>query len=265
VRILIDKLFTRRDFIKFFACMGIGTLSLSIVGCSDKKALNENSNGTTGGMEGDSPVRDSFEFSKREVISLPAPSEDGAMSVERAISSRRSRRSYSDSPITVEQLSQLLWSAQGVTDKMRNFFRAAPSAGALYPLDVYVVAGNVSGLQPGVYYYLHKEHSLKLHKSGDVSMELAHACLNQMFIAPAPALIVITVEYKRITKRYGERGIRYAHMEVGHIGQNLHLQAESLGLGTVVIGAFKDDEVSKVMSLPRQHEPMYIMPFGYTV
>ncbi|MCL0041891.1 SagB/ThcOx family dehydrogenase [Peptococcaceae bacterium] len=261
----MNKRFTRRDFINVFMGASVSFFCFSLFGCENKKVLSDD-NEVTGNydVKGDN-MGGFINAAKANIVDLPAPSEDGAMSVERAISNRRSRRRYSDSPITIEQLSQLLWSAQGITDKIRNFFRAAPSAGALYPLDVYVVAGNVSGLQPGVYCYLHKEHSLKLHKSGDVRTELAHACLNQMFIAPAPALIVITVEYKRITRRYGERGIRYAHMEVGHIGQNLHLQAESLGLGTVVIGAFKDDEVSKVMSLPRQHEPMYVMPFGYTV
>ena len=167
----------------------------------------------------------------------------------------------------MEQLSQLLWAAQGLTDPHPDpalrFRRAAPSAGAQYPLDIYVVVGVVEGLEAGVYHYRPHEHVLNLLATGDLRQPLAAACLGQMFIAPAPVLIVITAEYHRITDRYGERGLRYTHMEVGHVGQNLHLQAETLGLGTVIIGAFKDAEVGEVLQLPRKHEPLYIMPVGY--
>jgi len=200
------------------------------------------------------------------VIPLPAPTLNGALSLEEAIKGRRSERSFRPVPLEMKQLSQLLWSAQGITDlhpvPAKRFRRAAPSAGAQYPLDVYIVAGLIEGLEAGVYHYQPREHTVRLHMTGDLRLQLAEACLRQMFIAPAPVLMVITAEYSRITDRYGERGIRYTHMEVGHVGQNLHLQAEALGLGTVVIGAFRDDEVAEVLHLPRNHEPLYVLPIG---
>lgn len=195
---------------------------------------------------------------------LPTPETRGALSVEEAIQGRRSERSFRGIALTQAQLSQLVWSAQGITDpaRVRRILRAAPSAGAQYPLDVYVVVGGVEGLKAGVYHYSPHEHSLRLVLEGDVRRPLAGACLGQMFIAAAPVSFVISAEYRRITDRYGDRGVRYTHMEVGHVGQNLHLQAESLGLGTVVVGAFRDAEVARLLRLPRGHEPLYVMPVG---
>jgi SagB-type dehydrogenase family enzyme len=186
------------------------------------------------------------------------------MSVEEAIKGRRSERDFKDQPLNMEQVSQLLWAAQGITED-DGFKRAAPSAGATYPLDVYLVVGEkgVDGLQAGIYHYQVREHALRLLAGGDVRTVLATACVSQMFIADAPIVIVITAEYARTTGRYGERGMRYVHTEVGHVGQNIHLQAEALGLGTVVIGAFIDEEVSGLLHLPKEHEPLYVMPVGY--
>lgn len=199
-----------------------------------------------------------------ETIALPEPRLQGEMSIEEAIKGRRSERNFRDRPLNIEQVSQLLWAAQGITED-EGFKRAAPSAGATYPLDVYLVVGDkgVDGLQAGIYHYQVREHALRLVQGGDVRMPLATACLRQMFIADAPIVIVITAEYTRTTGRYGERGIRYVHMEVGHAGQNIHLQAEALGLGTVVIGAFVDEEISRLLHLPKGHEPLYVMPVGY--
>ena len=201
---------------------------------------------------------------REENISLPPPMLKGDMSLEEAVKGRRSERSFKDRPLTLEQVSQLLWAAQAITED-GGFKRAAPSAGATYPLDVYLVVGEkkVDGLQAGVYHYLVREHSLRFLTRGDIRKALAVACLGQMFIAQAPIILAITAEYARTTGRYGERGIRYVHMEVGHVGQNIHLQAKALGLGTVVIGAFTDQAVSKVLHLPGKHEPLYVMPVGY--
>lgn len=186
------------------------------------------------------------------------------MSVEEAIKGRRSERDFTDQPLNIEHVSHLLWAAQGITED-GGFKRAAPSAGATYPLDVYLVVGEkgVDGLQAGVYHYQVREHALRLLTTGDVRTILATACVGQMFIAEAPIAIVITAEYARTTGWYGERGTRYVHMEVGHAGQNIHLQAEALGLGTVVIGAFIDKEVSRLLRLPEGHEPLCVMPAGY--
>jgi len=197
-------------------------------------------------------------------ISLPKPSLDGKVSVEKAIKERRTIRDFKDRPLPFTHLSQLLWAAQGITDPKEGK-RAAPSAGALYPLDIYVIAGEkgVKGMEAGVYHYLPKTHSVLPISKGDRRKEIASASLQQMWMAKAPVIFVITAEYKRITWKYGERGIRYGLIEVGHVGQNLFLQAEVLGLGAGIVGAFYDEDVSKVIGLPPKHEPLLIMPVGY--
>ena len=150
---------------------------------------------------------------------------------------------------------------------MRWGFRASPSAGATYPLEIYVVVGNngVKGLAPGVYRYQPHSHSLVLVKKGDVREELYSACLNQEWIRDAPVVLVIAADYERTTRVYGERGIRYVHMEVGHVGQNIYLEATALGLGTVAVGAFYDDEVRVIIGAPENHHPLYVMPVGVPV
>jgi len=184
------------------------------------------------------------------------------MSLEEAILKRRSRRDFGDSPLTLGEISQILWAAQGITDK--TGLRAAPSAGALYPLDLYLVVGKqgVAGLGEGVYHYLPQSHSLEPTLEGDVRQTLARLSAGQMFIAEAPLSLLVTAEYERTTKKYGDRGVRYVHMEAGHVGQNVYLQAEALGLGTVTIGAFQDEEISQALDLPSGHRPLYVMPIG---
>jgi SagB-type dehydrogenase family enzyme len=178
--------------------------------------------------------------------------------VEEALLKRRSIRSYKNESLSLEEVSQLLWSAQGETTSWGE--RTAPSAGATYPLEIYLVAGDVEGLDSGLYHYNPSNHSLILVKEGDLRRELAHAALDQYMIARAPITIVICAEFKRTTGRYGERGIRYVLMEVGHVGQNIHLQAEALNLGTVVIGAFYDEDVKEILGV--KEEPLYLMPVG---
>jgi SagB-type dehydrogenase family enzyme len=197
-------------------------------------------------------------------IPLPKPSFDGKISVERAIKERRTIRDFKDRPLTLIQLSQLLWAAQGITDPKEGK-RAAPSGGALYPLDIYLVIGEnrAEGMEAGVYHYLPEAHSILLISKGDRRKEIALASLWQMWMAKAPVLFIITAEYRRITGKYGERGIRYALVEVGHVGQNLFLQAEALGLGAGIVGAFNDADVLKATGAPPNHEPLLIMPVGY--
>jgi len=196
-------------------------------------------------------------------VSLPDPRLKGEMSLEEAILRRRSRRDFKDSPLTLGEISQILWAAQGITGK--TGLRAAPSAGALYPLDIYLVVGKqgVDGLGEGVYYYLPQSHSLEPTLEGDVRQTLARLSLGQMSIAEAPLSLLITAEYERTTSKYGERGVRYVHMEAGHVGQNVYLQAEALGLGTVTIGAFQDEEISQALNLPPSYRPLYVMPIGH--
>ena len=195
---------------------------------------------------------------------LPKPSLDGKVSVEKAIMGRRTIREFKDRVLSLNHLSQLLWAAQGITDPI-EMKRAVPSAGALYPLDIYVIVGEkgVKGMEAGVYHYLPRTHEILPIAKGDLRKEVASASLRQMWMTQAPIIFIITAEYKRNTWKYGERGIRYALIEVGHVGQNLFLQAEAMGLGAGIVGAFNDLEVSKVAGLPPKHEPLLIMPVGY--
>lgn len=202
--------------------------------------------------------RESIEYDGEEIM-LPEPKLKGDMSVEEAIAKRRSIRYYKDKPLTLEELSQLLWAAQGITEERRKF-RAAPSAGATYPFEIYVVVGNVESLKPGIYHYDPFKHSLTLIKEGDYRADLQKAALNQQWVGKAAVDIVLVAFYERTTKYYGERGYRYVYMEAGHIGQNIYLQATALGLGTVAVGAFYDEDVAKILGT--DGDPIYIFPVG---
>jgi SagB-type dehydrogenase family enzyme len=197
-------------------------------------------------------------------IMLPRPSHHGTVSVEEAIKGRRTVRSFTSSPLTLAQLSQLLWAAQGITEE-REGLRAAPSGGALYPLDVYAVAGekSVEGLNAGAYRYVPQEHCLEKSAEGDRRNRVARAALDQDWIAGAPLILVITAEYPRITGKYGERGRRYAQIESGHVGQNIFLQAEALGLGAGIAGAYRDREMAGAIGALPGHEPLSVMPVGH--
>ncbi len=197
-------------------------------------------------------------------VKLPSPNLEGTMSVEEAIWRRRSVRSYTDEPLSLEDVSQLMWAAQGITDPVRGF-RAAPSAGATYPLEVYLVVGKngVTGLDEGLYRYDPHEHQLERILEGDLRSALARAALDQSWVREAPVNIVVAAVYERTTSRYGERGVRYVHMEAGHVGQNLYLQATARRLGMVVVGAFNDDDVRSLLRLPYEQKPLYIIPVGH--
>jgi len=208
---------------------------------------------------------------KQTIIKLPSPQLKGKVSLEETILRRRSVRRYRGEPLELSQLSQILWSAQGITGT--GGFRAAPSAGASYPLEIFMFVGTQcviaskakqapEELQAGIYHYEADSHSLSLHKPTDLRPDLARATLNQEFIIEAPVDIVICALYHRTSYRYGRRGERYVHIEVGHVGENIHLQAVALGLATVEIGAFHDEEVRKVLGVDEQIKPLYIMPLG---
>lgn len=191
-----------------------------------------------------------------KTIKLPAPKTSGKMSLEEAIYSRRSYRSFYPNELSIEQISQLLWSAQGITEKGWKF-RAAPSAGALYPLEIYIAKSD------GVYHYIPDGHKLVQISTEDKRLSLVRASLGQSFIGEAPVDIIIAAVFQRTVSKYGPRAERYVNMEVGHAAENVHLQAVSLGLGSVPVGAFWDDVVARVLSLPDEHEPLYIIPVGY--
>ena len=188
-------------------------------------------------------------------ISMPLPKVKGTLSLEECIYNRESIRSFKDKEVELEKISQLLWSAQG----KRGFKRTVPSAGATYPLEIYVIIKN-----KGIYYYDFESHSLEPKFEGiNYEKGLAEASLNQYFIREAALNIIICAEFLRTCNRYGERGVRYVLIEVGHSAQNIHLEAVSLGLASVPIGAFNDKEVRNVLKLPKNIEPLYIIPIGY--
>jgi SagB-type dehydrogenase family enzyme len=191
---------------------------------------------------------------------LMQPRMSSDTSIEEALLNRRSVRSYVDGALTLEELSQLLWAAQGLTGPQG--LRTAPSAGGLYPLEVYVVVGGVESLSPGVYRYLPSTHSILRVLDGDRRAELARASLDQSWVKDAAVDIIIAAIYERTTVKYGERGVRYVHLEAGHAAQNLCLQATALRLGVVTVGAFDDEEVSVVASLPQNEKPLYVIPVG---
>lgn len=197
---------------------------------------------------------------KSETIRLPEPVQDSDTSIEEALRMRRSTRSYIDKPLTLADISQLLWATQGITSQ--SGLRTAPSAGALYPLEIYVVAGNVDDLPDGVYKYRPDKHELSKMLDGDKRNDLCNAALGQTSIRNAAAVIVISAVYERTTVKYGDRGIKYVHMESGHAAQNVFLQTVPLNIGTVVIGAFDDDAVKEVLKMPEGEQPLYIMPVG---
>jgi SagB-type dehydrogenase family enzyme len=194
-------------------------------------------------------------------MKLPEPRYKSQVSVEEAILKRRSIRSYSNKPLKLEEVSQLLWAAQGITDDMRKF-RAAPSAGALYPLETYIVVGNVSSLEKGIYRYNPLNHEIIKTKGGDYRNKLSLTCFGQSCVRNGAISIVFAAVYDRITRKYGERGIGYTYMEAGHAAQNVYLQAEALDLGTVVVGAFMDNGVKSVTSMREEETPLYILPVG---
>jgi SagB-type dehydrogenase family enzyme len=209
-----------------------------------------------------------------ERIKLPELIYKSNISVEEALSKRRSIRTYSGENLTIEEVSQLLWAAQGITSPWGG--RTAPSAGALYPLELYLVVGDVEGIDKGVYKYKPEEHELEKVVDGDKREALAEAAVgpNQEHVRDAAITIVFTAVYERTTAKYKTpvyeertgasylRGIRYVHMETGHAAQNVYLQAVSLDLGTFVIGAFFDDRVKEVVNAEEQEAPLYIMPVG---
>jgi len=197
-------------------------------------------------------------------MDLPKPKKNGMVSLEKTISERRTIRSFLSEQLTLEQFSQILWAAYGITEE-KGYKRAAASGGACYPMDIYAVVGEngVMGTEAGVYHYEPEGHTVSLLFEGDFREALARASLGQMWMARSPLKLVITAEYARITGRYGDRGVRYAMIEAGHIGQNIFLQAEAMGLGAGIVGAFHDEDVVRVIGLPRAHEPLLIMPVGY--
>ncbi len=195
-------------------------------------------------------------------VSLPDPKGFQGLSFEEVLRRRRSRRAFTDEPLSVEELSRLLYAAQGITEPRRGF-RAVPSAGALYPIEVYVVAHQVTGLTAGVYHYAVETHALELLRSGDFRAAVVAASLGQEMVGRAPACLVLTAIFQRTRWRYRERAYRYVLMEAGHAGQNIYLAATSMGLGTCAVGAFLDGAFNELLGLDgREETTLYVFPVG---
>ncbi len=190
-----------------------------------------------------------------EEMALPKPRLQGELSLEEALARRRSVRSFTEEELTLEEISQLLWAAQGMTAAWGG--RTAPSAGALYPLEVYVATAS------GLYHYAPQGHKVIVESQDDLRFKLWEAGLKQDAIRDAAAVFVITAVYERTAKKYGGRAERYVKLEAGHACQNILLQAVALHLGAVPIGAFYDDRVQAALSLPPDHEPLYLIPVGH--
>jgi SagB-type dehydrogenase family enzyme len=201
---------------------------------------------------------------KSAMMALPKPLASGRMSVEEAIAKRRSIRDYLVRPIATDELSQVVWAAQGITNA-QDGYRAAPSAGALYPLEVYISVreGGVVDVQAGVYHYGPEKHVITLIKSGDCSSQLQTAAYGQEQVGLAAVSIVLAGVLERAASKYGDRAAQYVFQESGHAAENVYLQSTALGLGTVVMGAFDEEQVSRAIGLRPDEKPLCIMPIGF--
>lgn len=200
------------------------------------------------------------------IIKLKFPETAKGKPLFELLKGRHSCRSFRKDSLGLDDLSLLLWAAYGrKADAISHATATVPSAGATYPLELYIVVGkrSVEKIEEGVYHYLTEEHSLEKISSEDLRSNLSTACLGQSFIASAPVSLVIAAKFSRTTGRYGSRGERYVFMESGHVSQNIYLAATNLGLGTVDVGAFTDTEVKRILGLGKDTEPLIIMPIGY--
>ena len=204
------------------------------------------------------------QIQKNIAIKLPAPCYDSKVSLEKALYKRRSIRNYSDEPLSTSDISQILWSAQGITKKAGGL-RTAPSAGALYPIEIYIAVCNVKGLTQGVYKYNPQQHTIIKILEGDKRVELSNAALKQNCIRRGAVNIIIVGIFKRTAAKYGKRSGKYLLMECGAVSQNIYLQSYALNLGTVFVGAFNDESLRSILKMPEDEYPLGIMPIGRNI
>lgn len=246
-----------KNILKFLTAFLITILFIScITGCAGLKEYLPN-NDTKRSNSGSKYNEIKYESS--EEVDLPEPKLEKSMYLDEAISKRRSVRDFIEKDIEIEKISKLLWSAQGITKNYQGQRTepSPPSAGALYPLDIFLVK------KDGLFHYIPESHGLLKMSSHDPSDDIYKACLSQSAVREAAINIIITAVYERTTKKYGDRGIRYVHLEAGHACQNILLQSAALGLGAVPIGAFEDDRIIEVMKLPKNYIPLYVVAIGY--
>jgi len=249
---------SRRGFIRACAAkaLALALSSGSLIACGDTRRAAESTSAATESAPSPTPQT----APPDETQPLPPPNLTGTLSFEEALSARRSVRSYGSKALTWQEIGQLLWASQGITldrGPSQPGLRSAPSAGALYPLETYVVTGE------GLYHYLPADHAVRHTPKLGLRQDLWEPGLKQDWIREAPAVFILAAVFERTAARYGARAARYVHMEAGHAAENLLLQAVALGLGGVVIGAFYDQQVATVLELPEQQEPLYLIPVGH--
>ena len=196
--------------------------------------------------------------SQEKVINLKKPLFKSSVSVEEALKARRSVRDYSDKPLTLDEISQLLWAGQGITNE--RGFRTNPSAGAAFPMELYLASHNITGIAPGLYHYSPHKETLTLVKEGSLRDQITSTEMYQKCVRNSAAVIIISGDFKRMANRHGVRNFRFVNMEAGSIFQSIGLQAQTLNLGTVVVGAFKEYELKKILGI--KEDPLVIMPLG---
>jgi SagB-type dehydrogenase family enzyme len=201
------------------------------------------------------------DMSSMQTIALPPPQTIGGLALETALAQRRSVRAYAPSPLSLSEIGQLAWAAQGITDAAGGL-RTSPSAGATFPIEIDLLITGLQGVPEGVYRYLPREHALQMRSAGDRRRELEQAAMGQESIRRAPVVMAISGVTARTARRYGDRAQRYVFMEAGHVAQNVYLQAGVLGLGTVTIGAFRDEAMAAALGLGAGEQPLYLMPLG---
>ncbi|MGD2063892.1 MAG: SagB/ThcOx family dehydrogenase [Nitrospirota bacterium] len=197
---------------------------------------------------------------EEERVALPQPRLAGTVSVEEALYRRRSVHAFAGGALALEEIAQLLWAAQGITDPLG--LRTSPSGGALYPLEIYLAVGEVEGLGQGIYRYRPRHNELIQVMTDDRRRAIASAAMGQRWVQDNAAVLAIVAAYGRTTTKYGARGVRYVHLEAGHAAQNVYLQATAMGLGTVLVGAFEERQLAAFLGLPPHHEPIALMPVG---
>jgi SagB-type dehydrogenase family enzyme len=200
-------------------------------------------------------------MAEKDIYRLPEAGLGADACLIPVLQQRRTNRAFASRPVSLADVAQLLWAAQGITS--HEGYRTAPSAGALYPLELHLVSGRIDGLPAGSYRYDPVRHALRVETTDDLRQAVAGAALDQDWIAQAPAIVVVSAVDSRTTRKYGPRGIRYVHMEVGHAGQNLLLQAVALGLAGATVGAFDDERLQQLLKLPEEERPLLILPVGH--
>jgi len=262
---------------RFFAWLGLGALTLGSGGALGLLSCRDGGGDTIPGRRGARAARRSAgpeglaadtgakQYPGAELVALPQPTTEAAMATVQAIRTRRSQRAFKDRPLTLQELSNLLYYGGGITAPQGSGrgLRAAPSAGALYPIEIYAVVRQVEGLRQGIYHYRFADHALELVKEGDLLAALAQACLSQMWLSRGAAALVLTAVFQRTVAKYGDRGHRYVLLDCGHLSENVYLAATSMGLGACAVGAFDDDQVNALLGLDGEQESaLLVLPVG---